>query len=289
VVLVAIGTTRHTAGYAALQETLPLPESPAATMAAEDWSVPIPELVQLGERLAAARRDQGLSLEDLADRLRLGSEQLMALEAGDHRHLPEAVFVVAQAKRVAGALGIDVSEQITDLQNSRLKRLGRTPPARPLQRKPRTPPAPARRGGLPGWMWAALVLLGGGAVAVAAMQGRIPAPAVSSGTTAAPAKATDPGGSTPPATAPAALRPAPDQLLLESRQPSWLEVRTAAGETLFRGTFTGEKRFPLGSGLRVLAGRPDLVTATAGTLAPQTLGRIDQVVWRTFRATPASP
>jgi hypothetical protein len=31
------------------------------------------------------------------------------------------------------------------------------------------------------------------------------------------------------------------------------------------------------------------VTASAGSLAPQTLGRIDQVVWRTFRATPASP
>jgi cytoskeleton protein RodZ len=242
-------------------------------MAAEDWGAPIPELVELGERLATARRDQGLSLEDLADRLRLGSEQLTALETGDHRHLPEAVFVVAQAKRVAGALGIDVSQQISDLQNSRLMRRGRTPPARPLQRKVRTQPAPARRSATAGWLWAVLVLLGGGAVAVTALQGKVPAPAASSGQPAAPS----------------AHGPAPDQLLLESRQPSWLEVRTAAGQILFRGTFTGEKRFPLGGGLLVLAGRPDLVTATAGTLAPQTLGRIDQVVWRSFRATPASP
>jgi len=269
-----------------------LPESPAATMAAEDWSAPIPELVELGERLASARRDQGLSLEDLADRLRLGSEQLMALETGDHRHLPEAVFVVAQAKRVAGALGIDVSQQISDLQTSRLMRVGRKPPARPLQRKVRTPAAPARRSAPPGWLWAVLVLLGGGAVAVAAlMQARVPAPAAAGGpaTAGASGQATASGQPAAPAPVPATPRPAPDQLLLESRQPSWLEVRTAAGETLFRGTFTGEKRFPLGSGLRVLAGRPDLVTASAGTQPPQSLGRIDQVVWRTFRATPAAP
>jgi cytoskeletal protein RodZ len=257
-------------------------------MAAEDWSAPIPELVELGERLALARRDQGLSLEEVADRLRLGSEQLMALETGDHRHLPEAVFVVAQAKRVAGALGIDVSQQISDLQNSRLMRVGRKPPARPVLRKLRTPPAPARRSGPPGWLWAVLVLLGGGAVALAALlQVRNPAPPAAG----VPSPAASPGQATASGqpSAPAAPRPAPDQLLLESRQPSWLEVRTAAGETLFRGTFTGEKRFPLGSGLRVLAGRPDLVTATAGSMAPQTLGRIDQVVWRSFKATPASP
>lgn len=266
-------------------------ESPAATMAAEDWSAPIPELVELGERLATARRGQGLSLEDLADRLRLGSEQLMALETGDHRHLPEAVFVVAQAKRVAGALGIDVSQQISDLQNSRLMRVGRKPAARPLQRKVLTATAPARRSGPPGWVWAVLVLLGGGAVAVAALKGLVPSPAASGVPSPATASGepTASGQPAAPAPAPVAARPAPDQLLLESRQPSWLEVRTAAGETLFRGTFTGEKRFPLGSGLRVLAGRPDLVTASAGSLAPQTLGRIDQVVWRTFRATPASP
>ncbi|MBD2548898.1 helix-turn-helix domain-containing protein [Microcystis elabens FACHB-917] len=259
-----------------------MPESPAATKASDDWSAPIPELVQLGERLATARRDQGLSLEDLAGRLRLGSEQLMALENGDHRHLPEAVFVVAQAKRVAGALGIDVSEQISDLHNSRLMGLGRMPVARPLPRKVRTPPAPARRGAPPRWLWAALLLLGGAAAAVGVLKDRVP----STPTAGIPAPVTASGQAVEPAAAP---RPAPDQLLLKSRQPSWLEVRTAAGEVLFRGTFTGEKRFPLGSGLRVLAGRPDLVTATAGSLAPQTLGRIDQVMWRSFRATPAEP
>ncbi len=263
-------------------------KSPAATLAAEDGSAPIPQLVQLGEQLGQARRDQGLSLEELADRLRLGSEQLMALEAGDHTHLPEAVFVVAQAKRVAGALGIDVSQQINDLQNSRLVGGKRRPAAiSPLQRRPAN--APAGQGRSLGWLWGALLLLGGGGLGVAALQGKVFAPQASQ-PPSAPAATTSPGVAPGQAVAAGApSRPAADALVLQSSQPSWLEVRNAAGVTLFRGTFTGEKRFPMGEGLKVLAGRPDLVTATAGRQAPRSLGRIDQVVWRTFRATPAAP
>jgi len=149
-----------------------LPESPAATMAAENWSAPIPQLVQLGETLGKARRDQNLSLEELANRLRLGTEQLTALEAGDHAHLPEAVFVVAQAKRVAGALGIDVSQQISDLQGSRLMRVKRRQvPVTPLLRGSAT--APSSQGRPLGGLGAALLLLGAGAGAVAALQEKI--------------------------------------------------------------------------------------------------------------------
>ncbi|MCT0207307.1 RodZ domain-containing protein [Synechococcus sp. CS-1332] len=259
-----------------------MPDSPAAIMASEDWTAPIPELVHLGERLGKARRDQGLSLDALAERLRLGTEQLVALETGDHTHLPEAVFVVAQAKRVASALGIDVSEQISDLQQSRLVRVKPRPaPVTPLQRRPT--PAPAPRARSLGWRWAALLLLGGGGLGMAALQGKVfapqssrpPSPAAITNHTAAPGQAL--------------ASMAAGVLVLQSNQPSWLEVRDATGVTLFRGTFTGEKQFPMGQGLRVLAGRPDLVTASSSSQAPRTLGRIDQVVWRTFRATPAAP
>ncbi|WP_216904833.1 helix-turn-helix domain-containing protein [Synechococcus sp. CCY 9618] len=267
-------------------------------MAAEDGSAPIPELIHLGERLSRARREQGLSLEDLAGRLRLGTEQLMALEAGDHANLPEAVFVVAQAKRVAGALRIDVSQQISDLQDSRMMRKVRRPPSAPVQRRIPNPPAspPAgrshtRSAGPIGW----LLLLGGGALAVAALQGKLPtiqawrlptpfpAPGAATAPVPPPAAPSAPSPASPVATAP------PDQLLLRSAEPSWLEVRDSAGVTLFRGTFNGEKSFPLGSGLRVLAGRPDLVTASTGGQAARPLGRIDQVAWRTFKGTSASP
>ncbi|MEY4759050.1 MAG: hypothetical protein RLZZ268_548, partial [Cyanobacteriota bacterium] len=75
-----------------------------------------------------------------------------------------------------------------------------------------------------------------------------------------------------------------DQLLLRSRGPSWLEVKTETGTTLFRGTFEGERSFPLGGGVVVLAGRPDLVQAQLGSGAAQQLGTIDQVRWRRFKA-----
>ncbi len=266
-------------------------DSPAATMAAEDWRAPIPELVQLGERLGKARRDQGLSLEELADRLRLGTEQLVALEAGDHTHLPEAVFVVAQAKRVAGALGIDVSQQISDLQESRLMRVKRRPArVTPLQR--RTLTASTRQARPLGRLWVALLLLGVGGVAVAILEGKRPDQQEARPPSAATTTnlAVSPGqGLAAAGVSGAPPQVAPEALVLQSSQPSWLEVRNAAGATLFRGTFSGEKRFPMGQGLKVLAGRPDLVTATAGSQATRSLGRIDQVVWRTFRATPAAP
>jgi cytoskeletal protein RodZ len=274
-------------------------DSPAATKGAEDLNAPIPELVQLGERLGKARMEQGLSLEELAGRLRLGTEQLMALEAGNHTQLPEAVFVVAQAKRVAGVLGIDISQQISDLQTSRMMAKPRKPALASSPPRAATATAsPSPRAGTSSPPRRSLglllqVILGGGAVVLALaaamviLQGRLPSlqtwrPTISRN---------DPAPVTPPASIPApapAPKAAPDQLLLRSAGPSWLEVRDTAGGTLFRGTFTGEKRFPLGRGLRVLAGRPDLVTAAIGGAEARPLGRIDQVEWRSFTPVTAA-
>jgi hypothetical protein len=72
-------------------------------------------------------------------------------------------------------------------------------------------------------------------------------------------------------------------LLLRASQPSWLEVHGQNHQVLFKGTFHGERRFPIGQGLRVLAGRPDLVSASVGHAAAKPLGRIDQIRWQTFQ------
>ncbi|MFN4865674.1 MAG: helix-turn-helix domain-containing protein, partial [Cyanobium sp.] len=58
----------------------------------------IPQLQRLGQRLAQARQAQGISLDQQAERLHMGPEQLRALEEGNREELPEAVFVVAQAR-----------------------------------------------------------------------------------------------------------------------------------------------------------------------------------------------
>jgi hypothetical protein len=94
-------------------------------------------------------------------------------------------------------------------------------------------------------------------------------------TTAAPAAA--------PAAEPAA---GPGVLQLRGDEPSWVEVRDPDGTVLFSGILEKEARFRLGAGLRVLAGRPDLVTVSVSGETPRRLGSISEVDWQTFPAAP---
>jgi transcriptional regulator with XRE-family HTH domain len=255
--------------------------------------------VQLGRRLSQAREQQGVSQSDLADRLRIGAAQLDALESGDRERLREPVFVIAQAKRVAGALGIDIEEQLADLRRSDL--MAGTPHPGPA--KPRSVPKPAQTAGkeageAPRSRRLLPVLLAGVAVLAAAIglplmlqspgpessvnrpseEGSPPAEPVA-GSGAAPASTPSPPASPPPGAKAGAL-------LLEANGTSWVEVRDAAGATLFRGSLSGPRSFPLGDGLQVLAGRPDLVTVTVGDQKPQTMGSISEIRWRRFPAQP---
>lgn len=81
-----------------------------------------------------------------------------------------------------------------------------------------------------------------------------------------------------------ASRRASQVVVFSSTDLSWLAVRDADGATLFEGELTGERRFPLGRGLTVMAGRPDLVTVKVGKGLPRPLGRVDQVDWLVIKA-----
>ena len=61
----------------------------------EAVSLPEPEvaLASPGAQLAAAREMSGLSITDIARQLKLSPWQVEALESGDYRRLPGAVFV----------------------------------------------------------------------------------------------------------------------------------------------------------------------------------------------------
>ena len=69
------------------------------------------------------------------------------------------------------------------------------------------------------------------------------------------------------------------QLRLQSSGPSWVEVRSLEGQTLYAAILQGQVRLPLGRGVRVLAGRPDLVRVSVAGQPPKVLGRIDQIAW----------
>lgn len=275
---------------------------------------PIPELQKLGSTLAAARHQSGIDLEMLAERLRIGASQLRALETGDHTHLPEGVFVIALARRVASALDVNIDESVKALRGSRLM-------LRP-QPRPSLPPAPLRRGkpsptgpvpprrevsgpgqftrssqGPAPWLWGLPLLVGALGLAAASgfnawqqhSQAARPASTASQGERADAPPPSRPGA--PVAASAAAPKPAaPSKLRLKSSEPSWIQVRQIDGKVIFEGTLTGEQTFPLGQGLEVLAGRPYAVLATIGDGPARPLGPVDDLSWHRFSPkAPSSP
>jgi len=72
-------------------------------------------LQNVGEFLREARQGRNLSVEDLSSLLRIGKEQLIALESGDESALPEKVFIRAMVRRIAEKLNIDTSFILEEL------------------------------------------------------------------------------------------------------------------------------------------------------------------------------
>jgi len=69
------------------------------------------------------------------------------------------------------------------------------------------------------------------------------------------------------------------QLRLQALGPSWVEVRGLNGDILYGAILQGQVLLPLGRGVKVLAGRPDLVRVSVAGERPKVLGRIDQIAW----------
>jgi cytoskeleton protein RodZ len=68
-----------------------------------------------GARLASAREAAGMSVGDVAGQLRLHPGQVRALESGDLRKLPEAVYVRGFVRSYARLVGLDPGPLIDDL------------------------------------------------------------------------------------------------------------------------------------------------------------------------------
>lgn len=63
--------------------------------------------VELGKRLRAAREQRGLSVGEVAERLKLPAKQIEALESGDYTGLPELVFVRGFLRTYGRFLNLD--------------------------------------------------------------------------------------------------------------------------------------------------------------------------------------
>ena len=73
----------------------------------------------VGEFLREARQGRNLSLEDLSSSLRIGKEQLIALESGNESALPEKVFIRAMVRRIAEKLTLDTSFILEELNEKK--------------------------------------------------------------------------------------------------------------------------------------------------------------------------
>ena len=84
-------------------------------------------LQKVGEFLREARQGRNLSVEDLSSSLRIGKEQLIALEEGDEKSLPEKVFIRAMVRRIAEKLKLDTSFILEEL-NEKKKNVAKSNP-----------------------------------------------------------------------------------------------------------------------------------------------------------------
>ena len=276
-----------------MQSTV-LPSSPDITPSS-------PELMALAAAIVQARLDACLGVAELAKRLNMGVEQLEALESGDLHRLPEQVFVIAQARRIAQNLGVTIDGEIQALRqsgslNTRPIELQNLKPKAELEepRGPAANQAPRGIGVVP--VLASLALAGGVAAGSVALwqqwQGRQLAAILAKPVLTKPVQTNPVQTQQAQATAKdQALTPAKtgaSSLTLSSSNNTWLEVKTLKGKQLFRGDFKGRQGFPLNEGLRVLAGRPDLLLVQVGGTTARPLGSISEVTWQTF-AAPKAP
>jgi hypothetical protein len=80
----------------------------------------------------------------------------------------------------------------------------------------------------------------------------------------------------------------PEELQIISKG-SWIEVKDASGKSLYAGILEGERRFTIGPGLRLNAGRPDRVQYRIGQRPVAPLGAIEDVGWRTLASPLKNP
>ena len=73
---------------------------------------------KVGAELREARELQKITLNQLANTLKLGEEQLQALENGEETLLPERIFVKAMIRRVSQKLSLDSEPFIKAIESA---------------------------------------------------------------------------------------------------------------------------------------------------------------------------
>ncbi|HEX2790101.1 MAG TPA: RodZ domain-containing protein [Steroidobacteraceae bacterium] len=246
-----------------------------------------------GARLAAAREHAGMTLTQVAERLRLDIVTLQALEAGRFQTLGAAVFVRGHLRHYAELVGLPV-EEIEAAYAASSARLAPLPDLRRTTTLPGTsasrgvalPPRAALIGAivlvLAGWIWWAVRVPAGQRHAAnppATTTSPVPpagpqasdavdaGPQPSADAAVAPKTAAAPSRDTTATSKEAAAAPsAPPKagsarvrLAIRFNQDSWIEIYDAHGATLYHdfGGAGSERHLSGAAPLRILLGNPD--------------------------------
>jgi cytoskeleton protein RodZ len=205
-----------------------------------------PENMSPGRTLAAARAARGMSIDDVAQRLKFSPRQIEALETDNHAALPGASIVRGMLRSYAKLLGLDAATLVSDLQR-------RVEPQTIMLAKDRMDvpfPTGPKKGGRLYLLLSIVVALAVAAVVAdwmlksreAAVEARVRVdqakPAPSAPAPAEPAPAAAPAESAPAAqpepTAPAqaAMLASTSRLELRFQRESWVEVKDGEGTVL---------------------------------------------------------
>ena len=246
-------------------------------------------LLFVGQQLSERRHAQGLSQEQLADRMHLGIEQLAALESGDRNKLPEPVFIKAMVRRLSNHLELDADALVTSLGSLSdyavsnewvSQQIGPISPT--LQ-----PPSRPEKGAI--WLW--LVLIGATALGAlawvqrAALLELIQQPQSNSASAAGKTTTTSNDSIT---TAPEVALVVPSiseveltnsgPITIKSKEPSWIALRRQ-GTIEFEGILEGERMIEGPDEVEIYAGRPDLVMVSVANGDSRVLGTISEIQW----------
>jgi len=176
-----------------------------------------------GRKLTEARQQLGLSIAEIADRIRVRREFLEALEEMNIKMLPGKAYALAFLRSYARALGLDEKAIVEQFQEE--SSLAREDATKPI-RNPKSRPHPERP-----WMVAAAVLvLAGGFVGWRALQHEEARPArVEQPVTVAPQPAQ--------ATSASNAADSPTRVVeIRALTPSWLEARGPDGTVFLSRT-----------------------------------------------------
>ena len=233
----------------------------------------------VGQALKDGREQRELNQQQLANRLHIGVEQLVALETGRIDGLPEPVFVKAMVRRIASYLQIDPDPLVAQLQRPQGSDgpHSRDSAAEDTQASPQT--TTTTQNTLPLLLWLLPILLLGAAGAFWGLNRTSQQPLAAS----APPVSTVRGTVPPPASVPSSKTPV---LQISSLEPSWITIRRN-GEVEFEGLLEQPTVIDDPHEVEVYAGRPDLVMVDKAGEPGTPLGPITPLQWYSLSPEPS--